>query len=615
MRIALRSCFVLLFVASPWACGDDAATENGVTAGASGSAGTMAGSAGTSGDGGDAGTSGHGGDAGNGSNLAGSGGSGAAAGGEAGAAGAGGGSAGDGGAGNAGDGGNSGAGDGGSAVEAGSGGDSGNSGNSGSAGDGGSDAGNSGSAGEAGNGGGSSAGSGGSAGEGGSDAGNSGNAGEGGSGGEPCANSLALCGNACVDLQTDHAHCGACDSVCETKCTSGACLQAVGGDAGGDSTCVLLDNEKLRCWGRNNYAQLGYGHTNNIGDDELPATAGDVNVGSAATQIRLGAQFGCALLASGDVKCWGVNSFGQTGSGSSGNVGVGVSPASLSTVDVGGKIIGLGGGTNHTCAILEGGKLRCWGWNQSGQLGYGNSKNIGDDETPASAGDVDIAGKVVQIVGGINFTCVLLDTGKVRCWGNSGFGQLGYGNKNSIGNTKTAAVAGDVDIGGTVLQLAAGSYHTCALLEGGNVRCWGANSYGQLGYLHSNDIGDDELPSTAGDVKVGGLVAELAAGSYHTCARLTTGKVRCWGRNTEGQLGYATTLSVRDAQSPVAPGDVQGIDAAIKLFAGLEHQCAVLASGNVKCWGTNAYGQLGYGNKLTIGDDETPASAGNVQLF
>jgi alpha-tubulin suppressor-like RCC1 family protein len=194
-------------------------------------------------------------------------------------------------------------------------------------------------------------------------------------------------------------------------------------------------------------------------------------------------------------------------------------------------------GAEHTCALLTNGAVRCWGRGDSGRLGYGNTNTIGDDEIPASAGDVNVGGTVQQIAAGSDHTCALLTTGAVRCWGHGGDGRLGYGNTNTIGDNETPASAGDVNVGGTVQQIAAGGGHTCALLTNGAVRCWGEGSFGQLGYGNTNWIGDNETPASAGDVPVGGTVQQIAAGIFHTCAVLTNGAVRCWGYGACGPLG------------------------------------------------------------------------------
>ena len=108
-----------------------------------------------------------------------------------------------------------------------------------------------------------------------------------------------------------------------------------------------------------------------------------------------------------------------------------------------------------------------------------------------------------QIAAGANHTCALLDTGNVRCWGFGEFGALGYGNTNNIGDNETPASVGDVNVGGTVIQITVGDFHTCALLSTGNVRCWGVNFSGQLGYGNTVNIGDNEAPFVAGDAVVG----------------------------------------------------------------------------------------------------------------
>jgi alpha-tubulin suppressor-like RCC1 family protein len=112
---------------------------------------------------------------------------------------------------------------------------------------------------------------------------------------------------------------------------------------------------------------------------------------------------------------------------------------------------------------------------------------------------------------------------------------------------------GDVNVGGSAVQVAVGQYHTCAVLTSGSVRCWGLGNSGQLGYGNGNWIGDNELPSSAGDVNVGGPVVQVAAGGLHTCALLSTGAVRCWGENSARQLGYYDGL---DIALPASAGDV-----------------------------------------------------------
>ncbi len=285
-------------------------------------------------------------------------------------------------------------------------------------------------------------------------------------------------------------------------------------------------------------------------------------------------------------------------------------------------------GTYHNCVVSDTGNVRCWGWGQYGQLGYGNTDTIGDNETAASAGDVDIGGPVVQVAAGAHNNCALLDTGTVRCWGTNNYGELGYGHTNAVGDNETPASQGDVDVGGIAVQVTTGRDHSCALLDTGNVRCWGKATPGTLGYGTGilNPIGDDETPASAGDINVGGFVVQISSGFSHVCALLNTGKVRCWGGNVDGQLGYAHTDKIGASETPDSQGDVDVGGTVVQMASGQRHSCVLLDTGRVRCWGWNAYGQLGYGNakgcgeycnsgpQCCIGDDEVPASTGDVDV-
>ena len=113
---------------------------------------------------------------------------------------------------------------------------------------------------------------------------------------------------------------------------------------------------------------------------------------------------------------------------------------------------------------------------------------------------MSVGGTVTQISANEYSTCALLSNGNVRCWGYNPYGQLGYGNTTTIGDNETPASAGNVSLGGTATQVTVGTYHVCALLSTGNAMCWGYGGYGSLGYGNTTSIGDDELPSTAGTI-------------------------------------------------------------------------------------------------------------------
>ncbi|HMJ12926.1 MAG TPA: hypothetical protein VK524_16000, partial [Polyangiaceae bacterium] len=171
-------------------------------------------------------------------------------------------------------------------------------------------------------------------------------------------------------------------------------------------------------------------------------------------------------------------------------------------------------------------------------------------------GDVNVGGRVVQLTAGDSHTCALLASGNVRCWGIPYFGHLGYANTHMIGDNEAPATAGDVNVGGSVVSVSAGHSHTCAVLATGNLRCWGWANEGALGYGNTNMIGDDELPYTAGNVSVGGAVVQVAAGFSHSCALLSTERVRCWGSGWRGELGYGYPVMVGENALPHTMGDV-----------------------------------------------------------
>jgi alpha-tubulin suppressor-like RCC1 family protein len=210
------------------------------------------------------------------------------------------------------------------------------------------------------------------------------------------------------------------------------------------------------------------------------------------------------------------------------------------------------------------------------------------------AGDVHVGGSVIQLAAGGSHTCALLDTGTVRCWGDAAYGQLGYGNTRNIGDNETPASAGDVHVGGFVVKVVAGELHTCALLDTGAVRCWGYSEFGQLGYGNTIQIGDDEPPASAGNISVGGSVVQFAAGGSHTCALLDTGAVRCWGSARSGQLGYGNRISIGDTETPASADDVD-IGGSLLPGALIEDSYDLFNSSNAHYWNDGLSDPFAYG--------------------
>lgn len=402
-------------------------------------------------------------------------------------------------------------------------------------------------------------------------------------------------------------------------------------DAGDEHTCAVDDAGAVRCWGLNSVGQLGHGNNAfpvriEIGDDETPASAGVVDLGgTAALKVASGADHSCAVLVDASVACWGHNTNGILGSGAQdpndGAIGDDEVPGAARVVlgpNRTAKAIAAGG--NHTCVITNLDKVLCWGNGDFGELGYGSTADIGDDETPGSAGIVDLgAGRTVKgIAAGARHTCALMNNGEVLCWGDNGGGQLGHPDIDHVGDDETPASVGTVDLGvAKALRLTAGDGYTCAVLDNNKLRCWGGGTlYGAIG------SGVSQIPPDSGHVNLAGVdVLQVGAGSDHTCAVLTGAvqDVRCWGRGTHGRLGLPGLGPIENVGDDEAPSAYPVLSLAGDSFtavtAGQMHTCAVTTAGRVRCWGNNSVGAIGHaGGSFDLGDDETPGSIGPIVL-
>lgn len=225
-----------------------------------------------------------------------------------------------------------------------------------------------------------------------------------------------------------------------------------------------------------------------------------------------------------------------------GEVGNGTTTDSTTAVGV----LGLTGATaisvgySHSCALVTGGAVKCWGLNSEGQLGNGTTT---DSTTPV--GVVGLTG-ATAISAGLYHTCAIVAEGAVKCWGAASRGQLGDGKTYPIHAQSSSSPVGVVGVTGAT-AITAGLAHTCAIVAGGAVKCWGWNSYGQLGD-GSTYVGEDSSSNIPVDVNGLTGVITITAGYGHTCAQVTGGAVRCWGYNFNGQLGDGDTT---DTNVPV----------------------------------------------------------------
>ncbi len=227
------------------------------------------------------------------------------------------------------------------------------------------------------------------------------------------------------------------------------------------------------------------------------------------------------------------------------------------------------------------------------------------------------AGKPAAVSVGEGHSCALLEDGRVLCWGSNWGAELGTGNQTPYSTTSKPSGIPTVDFGPgrTAVELDVGGRHTCAISDNAEVRCWGANSNYQTGYTFSSTIGFNQ---TVGSLPALPLPAdmkplELAAASAHTCVLFDNGEVRCFGSAANGRLGTGSTANAQGAQNARAIDFGPG-RSAVSIDAGYNHTCAILDNGGVSCWGLGSSGQLGYASTQDIGDNETPGSAGHVNL-
>ena len=364
--------------------------------------------------------------------------------------------------------------------------------------------------------------------------------------------------------------------------------------AGGFHTCALTTAGAVACWGNDSWGQTG-----------------GTSLTSGIVAIASGYQHACALTSAGGVKCWGANYAGQLGNGSIQTAAIPVDVVGLSS-----GVTAIASGVTHSCAVPTGGGVKCWGRNDAGQLGDGSTT---DALIPMDV--INLAG-VTAVALGSGHSCALTTAGGVKCWGSNVLGELGNG--TTTGALIPVDVAG---LGNGVTAIASSETHTCAIASGGLAKCWGANTFGQLG--------NGTTPRSSRPVDVAGLsggIMGIATGNDHSCALSASGMVSCWGRNFFGAVGNGT---FDDVFLPVGvavgsgvnlvraggyascavtggggvkcwgllgtaqplPTDVPGLASGIVDVAlGESHACALTSAGGVKCWGNNHAGQLGNGS-------------------
>ncbi len=414
---------------------------------------------------------------------------------------------------------------------------------------------------------------------------------------------------------------------------------------GGHHFCALLNTGDMKCWGRNDYGQLGVGDAGSRGDavnemgDDLPFTDVGLPAGVTITDIRPGNIETCALLSNGTVKCWGYNAYGNHGREDTWQRGDALNEmgTSLPIAMLGNyqgtsvplRVSRLATGIYHVCALIDNGQVKCWGRNDYGQLGHQGTTQTGDGvgEMGDNLRYTRITDKNLMVVSklaksGASTTyhqCVIMSNKDMKCWGHNNNGELGYGD-TTLGRGWSTNTMNDkllpIDLGldsavEWPVDAYVGNATTCMRTNLNRIKCWGYNGYGNLGYGDTLNRGDN--PGEMGqslpfiDLGAGRTVTDLTIGTHHICAILDNGKVKCWGRNDYGQLGQENTTQRGDNSNEMGDNlaytELGTGRTAVSIEAGDQFTCAVLDNGRVKCWGYNQYGRLGQGNTTNRGDN------------
>jgi alpha-tubulin suppressor-like RCC1 family protein len=364
----------------------------------------------------------------------------------------------------------------------------------------------------------------------------------------------------CADGECSYA---SIDTECPEGCNGGKCGVAVSRvmvSAGDFNTCAVTPAGAVKCWGSNSNGKLGSPSV--IGSTSVPVEVEGLSSGMIA--VSTGDRHTCAITSAGGVKCWGASDSGQLGDGLKGTGEVPVDVVGLAS-----GVRAVSPGTFGTCAVTTADTVKCWGGTGFAMF----------DPTGVPYDVPDYSSSVVDISEGENHVCAVTSAGAVKCSGSNVFGELG--------NDSTVDSMAPVDVVGLPpsIVVSAGFSETCALTSGGAVKCWGYNLHGQLG--------DGTTTNSLVPVDVVGLSAgaiDVSIGLNHACAVTAAGGVKCWGWNFYGQLGNGSTA---DSFVPV---DVVGLsEGIVAVSAGSAHTCAITATGAVKCWGSNTFGELGAG--------------------
>ena len=334
--------------------------------------------------------------------------------------------------------------------------------------------------------------------------------------------------------------------------------------------CAAQNDGLVSCWGHNSDGQLGDGSSTNRSQPVLVKNIDKVQ------QVAAGYRHACAIRDAGKVACWGQNSFGQTGNGIASSTDV------MAPVDTGLEgATSVCAGYGHSCAVTQDGSVHCWGRSSQGTLGNGKTSTSSLDYVTKPAKVPGVAG-AVEVGCGYDWTCARTSDGDVYCWGDSLFNQTQAASTTDIANaTKRSGLA-------SARALSTGSYHGCITTTKGAPWCWGYNT-------NSVVTADGKTSHVGAPVDLSGAlgaVGHIHAGYQNTAAVATDGSLWIWGSNSSGQL---LDGGVSNSGTPLK---VNGVTGVIQAALGYQFICVLAGDGEVKCGGAGADGQLGNGQTI-----------------
>ncbi|MFY9227989.1 MAG: prepilin-type N-terminal cleavage/methylation domain-containing protein [Candidatus Microsaccharimonas sp.] len=360
--------------------------------------------------------------------------------------------------------------------------------------------------------------------------------------------------------------------------------------AGSGHNCAISRGNTAYCWGDNTYGQLGNGTTTDSSVPVAVSTAGVLS-GKTIKSLRLGYRHTCAIASDDKAYCWGYGTRGQLGNGSivSSSIPVAVSTAGV----LSGKTIkSLVAGFDYTCALALDSKVYCWGYGTLGQLGNGSTANSSIPVAVSTAGV--LSGKTVKsLENGYNSgdtNCVIASDDMPYCWGTNSFGILGNGTTTNSSVPVAVSTSGVLS-GKTIKSLDVDTETACAIASDDNLYCWGRGESGKLGNGTTTNSSVPVAVSTAG-VLSGKTIKSVSVTYGHMCAIASDDNLYCWGLNNYGQLGNNSTTS---SSLPVAVSTAGVLSGkTINQVVNSDYiTCALASDTKVYCWGNNEYGQVG----------------------